>query len=405
MMRHRLIRSIAALAVALSAASCSKTGTHDTPLVLSPDAMRGKIASVASDTARFDVLWDSLKSGGAIPYVANDEVLFLYRGQADTVRFVGDWDRWGQESPQLSYAEKLADGVFALARKFPAKARLDYKVIVDGDWILDPANPHVQMSGLGPNSELRMGEWTSDPVTEIRPNVPKGTLSEIKFIDSQELGYRVSYQVYTPAAAYPGPYRVAYITDGQQYSDAEMGNLPTVLDNLTADGRIQATMAVFIDPRDPETGHNRRRPEYVLHPPFQAFIDTELIPAVDAAYPTVATPQGRAIIGTSLGGLNATYTAITLPHRFANIGMHSPAYRYNDAIDEIYALAEGHDFKGQVLVMTTGTIFDTEEGARQMRDLLMKKNADLTYIEVPEGHSWGNWEALLDEMFVRFWPK
>ena len=363
------------------------------------------VRSVSDDSLRQASVWDSLRQAGSIPYVVHDSVLFLYRGPAKQVAWVGDWNRWNQRTEQWFSSQALPGNIFYHLTRFDPHGRIDYKIIVDGNWILDPNNPQVQYSGFGPNSELRMGAWQADPIITERKDIPKGSLSEPTVIHSTRMGYKVAYQVYRPHPSVQGPYRVVYITDGHQYADPALGRVPIILDNLHAEGRIEPTLAVFIDPRDPDSGHNRRRPELVLHAPFQQFIDTELIPLIDQQYPTIDSPEARAILGTSLGGLNATYTAISLPHRFAKIGAHSPAYRYNDSIDQIYVLARNHDFKGQSILMTTGTLNDTEEGARQMRDLLQAKQVDLRYIEVPEGHSWGNWVALMDEMFLHFWPK
>ena len=52
--------------------------------------------------------------------------------------------------------------------------------------------------------------------------------------------------------------------------------------------------------------------------------------------------------------------------------------------------------------MTTGTIHDTEASARKMKEILLDKGYRIKYIEVPEGHSWGNWRALLDDILEYF---
>jgi enterochelin esterase family protein len=143
----------------------------------------------------------------------------------------------------------------------------------------------------------------------------------------------------------------------------------------------------------------------VLHQPFQNFIDKELIPIIDSTYSTLAAPEGRAILGTSLGGLNATYTLMVLKHRFAFAGAHSPAYRYNDSHEAIFEMARDHDFTGQRIIMNSGNVFDTEVGAREMVEILRLKNVDYKYYEVPESHSWGNWRAFMDEMIIGFWGK
>jgi enterochelin esterase family protein len=386
-----------------SAYSCTNSASEQADSGVS--SMEARLVELSADPDRFSTFWDSLAATGNIPYVVNDSVLFLYRGEADTVSWAGDWNRWGNEADQVAMAREIAPGLFSYKRSFDAKSRFDYKVVVDNEWLIDPNNKNVQFSGFGPNSELRMGAWEFDSITVERDDIDKGSLSEVRIIESSELGYKVAYQVYTPAEGLAGPWRTVYVTDGQQYSDPAQGNLPVVLDNLHADGTIETTMAVFIDPRDPDTGENRRRPELVLHQPFQNFIDKELIPIIDSTYSTLAAPEGRAILGTSLGGLNATYTLMVLKHRFAFAGAHSPAYRYNDSHEAIFEMARDHDFTGQRIIMNSGNVFDTEVGAREMVEILRLKNVDYKYYEVPESHSWGNWRAFMDEMIIGFWGK
>jgi enterochelin esterase-like enzyme len=377
--------------------------TSKQPARLGVSAMEAQLVSLSSQPAAFQATLDSLKLTQGIPYVVEDSVLFIYAGEADSVAWAGDWNRWGNEDSERSIGVKVAENLFTYKRKFDPRSRFDYKIVVDGEWMLDPGNLHEQYSGFGPNSELRMGSWELDPITIERPDITKGTLTEVMITESAAMGYKVAWQVYVPPAGLEPPYRVIYVTDGQQYSDPLQGNLPTVLDNLHADGAIGATMAVFIDPRDPDTGENRRRPELVLHQPFQDFIDKELIPLVDSTYQTIDTPEGRAIMGTSLGGLNATYTLMTLKHRFAFAGAHSPAYRYNDSHEAIFEMARNHDFAGQRIIMNSGNVFDTEVGAREMVEILRSLNVDYKYYEVPESHSWGNWRAFMDEMVLGFW--
>jgi hypothetical protein len=39
--------------------------------------------------------WTDLNQSNSIPIVHNDSVLFLYRGNADTVEWMGDFNGWG----------------------------------------------------------------------------------------------------------------------------------------------------------------------------------------------------------------------------------------------------------------------------------------------------------------------
>ena len=55
--------------------------------------------------------------------------------------------------------------------------------------------------------------------------------------------------------------------------------------------------------------------------------------------------------------------------------------------------------------MSTGVIFDTQDKARAMKEVLDSKGYQLQYIEVNQGHSWGNWRALIEEPLVYFFGK
>ena len=52
--------------------------------------------------------------------------------------------------------------------------------------------------------------------------------------------------------------------------------------------------------------------------------------------------------------------------------------------------------------MSTGTINDGESITRMVREHLLQKKYNILYKESNEGHSWGNWKALLDDMLIYF---
>ena len=55
--------------------------------------------------------------------------------------------------------------------------------------------------------------------------------------------------------------------------------------------------------------------------------------------------------------------------------------------------------------MSTGVIYDTQDRARSMKSILENKGYNFKYKEVNEGHSWGNWRALIDDPLIYFFPK
>ena len=133
---------------------------------------------------------------------------------------------------------------------------------------------------------------------------------------------------------------------------------------------------------------------------FLKFVADELVPKIDADYQTNSKATARAILGTSLGGINSAYFGISRPDVFGLIAIQSPAFNHKT---EIYASYQNSPKQPLNIFMTTGVIHDTENAARHMKQILEEKDYSINYIEVNEGHSWGNWRALLDDMLIYFW--
>lgn len=354
-----------------------------------------------TDKTKIEAFWDSLVENHQVPYIFEDSVAFLYKGQAASVQLAGDFNGWDPGVDGYT-AELLGNGIWMAKQKFPEDARLDYKLVIDGyNWITDFNNPHVQYSGFGPNSELRMPEYVYPEETRLQSGTPRGTLSENIIISSipANLGYAVQYRVYTPFGYNEfSNLPVIYVTDGQEYLDDRLGAFLIILDNLIFQQKIEPIIAVFIDPRDPANlSNNRRMEEYTGNNKFADFLADELVPAVDANYKTNPSPEKRAIIGTSLGGWNAGFIGLKKSNTFQLIGIHSPAF--DNSVMEGYIQSPLLPLK---IFMSTGVIHDTQARARQMRDIMVSKQYPLNYIEVNQGHSWGNWRGMTEEPLVYF---
>lgn len=405
------MRLFALAALFLAAPVLAQDGPFDSVRALTErlDAI-GAISDATEREAQLDVVWTALLDAEQIPFRMRDSTAVLYRGGASTVAVNGDHNRWGNgASGALQRAG--ASTAWYKVYQFPDEARIDYKLVVNGTWILDPNNPHQQWSGFGPNSELRMPSWVYPEETIRDPAVPTGSFTSNQVLQSTNLGYPVAYRVYTPSG-YDGMSEVPvlYITDGHEYSDDRLGSTRIVLDNLIDDGRAAPMIAVFIDPRQVgNPGTNLRQEQYVQNPDFARFVAEELVPAIDTAYRTDPTPDGRAILGTSLGGLFSAYLGLQHPDVFQKLGIHSPAFWVSESPDwwtgpSIYTLMDQAPDGAYRVYMSTGTINDTEDGARRMRDVFTAGSHDLTYKEVPEGHSWGNWRALIDDVLITLLP-
>ncbi len=349
-------------------------------------------------------LFDSLSKKSRIPFIYKDSVLFLIQSPAKTVEWMGDFNGWGF---QKNFPNKgtLMNGtdIWILRASFPKDARLDYKILIDGtNWILDPENKFQQWSGVGggsPNSELRMPDWKEDPIQTERKNNQKGTLISDVLLNSKVLGYQTTYSVYIPYA-FSNSEKLSsiYVTDGYEYLHPKLGNMSTVLDNLIEDKKIERVIAIFIDHRAPiDRSNNRRMQELAMNAKYLDFFTQELIPQIETAYPVIRNSQHRAILGTSMGGLTATYFAFTRPDVFGMAGIQSPAFYTRP---QIYLLCSNPADPKMKISMTSGVINDTSAESRKMKDVLEANSCVYNYREVNEGHSWGNWRRLIDDILI-----
>src|SRR5258706_10422614 len=164
----------------------------------------GAIPDSAERSKKINELWSSLQNVHQIPLVIEDSVAFLYRGNAKTVEWTGDFNGWGYNK-NVANKGRLIPGtdIWMFKASFPKDARLDYKVVLScRTLILDPGNIHQQWSGVccgSPNSELRMPDWKEDPVLVARNDIAHGTVKEEILFNSQILEYQVTYSVYLPA--------------------------------------------------------------------------------------------------------------------------------------------------------------------------------------------------------------
>jgi enterochelin esterase-like enzyme len=171
-----------------------------------------------------------------------------------------------------------------------------------------------------------------------------------------------------------------------------------VLDNLIADSKIHKMAVVFIDQREPgQPSNNRRMTELGLHEAFLAFIADELVPYVEGPSHKQLDSENRGILGTSLGGLSSAFFAFKRPDVFNRVAIQSPAFWYKP---EIFALAETPMKQQLSIFLSTGLIYDAGKESARMRDILQQQGHTCRYIEVQEGHSWGNWRNLLDDALI-----
>jgi enterochelin esterase family protein len=321
--------------------------------------------------------------------------IFLYQGPASKAALAGDMNAW---TPTVDSLTQVAEtDLFYLSREFELDARLDYKLVLNGTaWILDPLNPRTMPGGFGPNSQFWMQNYVPPPEVEFYSNIAHGTTERFS-LTSNILRNTRTVTVYLP----PGynqttdRFPALYVHDGQDYLN--LAKINNVVDYLINQGSIPPVIVVMVPPVN-------RNSEYNMNSAFENFFVSEVVPTIDERYRTKRSPESRAVMGASLGGLISAFMAFNHPEVFGNCAGQSSAF-----FDSMINLIRNNSKQPVVFYLDVGTYeasisgFNLLASNRQMRDVLLEKGYKLQYQEVHEGHSWGSWRARIDDALKFFW--
>ena len=348
------------------------------------------------------------------PLIENSRVIFLYRGEGYKVQLIGDMNSWNTDvAPVLSRVE--GTDLWYYHAQFEEDARIDYQFLVDdSSSILDQFNPNVTTGAPGPSSTLMMPGYHLTP--ELLPSareIPQGSLGS-HTIDSQYLDQIQTFFVYEPPGQTIGEaLPTVYINDGSDFLN--IINAPSILDKLIADRLIPPIVAVFVAPID-------RKTEYLANESYVRFLADELVPFVQAAYGTDPDPDSTAVLGSSLGGNAALFTAQRRPDTFGLVGSFSAVIEEEDEplINQFFNDNLGLQVEGplpqkirpylvvgsyETDVEVDGEKMNILAGNRKLAQVYRDRGYSLIYEERPEGHSWGMWQAALgralDTLFNR----
>jgi enterochelin esterase-like enzyme len=329
-----------------------------------------------------------------IPFIEGNTANFLYRGNKSVVQIAGDFTGW---NPSIQMTKLSGTNFFYHSRNFELNARLDYKFVTDGTWILDPENPRRVSGGFGPNSELAMPDYVQPWEINYNASIPHGTLLTRSII-SVNTSSSYSLRIYLPpgydslsAEGYPA----VYFQDGNEY--VNLGSAANVMDNLINLNKIKPVVGIFVQPNNRETEYAAaKRNQYRL------FFVNELVPYIDSLFNTAADPYKRIVLGDSWGGNISALISYNHPEVFANCGLHSGAFWPNNY--EAYNLIVNGTKKDIKFAAVWGTYESLFTNMRNFRDSILSKGYELSWSELPEGHSWGLWRANIDFILEYFIP-
>ncbi|UHQ19317.1 DUF3372 domain-containing protein [Lysobacter sp. KIS68-7] len=243
---------------------------------------------------------------------------------------------------------------------------------------------------------------------------------------SQPENLRLDIQLpphYDPQLRYP----VLYMDDGQDLDPVRVRETLQVLYDRHA---IAPLILVAITmPKDRMAGYglsDRQAARSVVGPTkygdvganahaYSQWVAQTLVPWVDAQYSTQATPEGRTVLGWSLGGLNAFDLAWQYPDVFARLGAFSPSFWIADAKDQRLAagiVARDAPHPALRAYFAAGTaeetsdrdhdgVIDVIDDANEVAALLRKGGTQVKVVELKNGqHRQWAWAAMLPDFLL-----
>jgi enterochelin esterase family protein len=270
--------------------------------------------------------------------------------------------------------------------QLPRDAYLEYSYRLADERVHDPLNPKMTSNGMGGfQNWFAMPDFTETPLSVERSDIPRGTVTHHEV---ETRGYAIGetrgVHLYRPATNDPCPLLVVF--DGQDYLDR--GRIVPIVDNLIAEGRIRPINMALVD-----HGREARIIEYSCSDATVHFLQRIIVPLAETHLSILHDPALHGLLGASLGGLMALYTALNAPSYFGRVLSQSGAFIFGrDERSEslIYDVVRDADVPPCVW-LDVGRYELLLGTNRHMHDLLVERKYPVTYREYNGGHNYTCW--------------
>lgn len=275
-----------------------------------------------------------------------------------------------------------------------------YTFNVDGLTTVDSRNARVSPNQTQVQSLLVVpGDFS-----ETR-DVPHGTLGLVRYVAASLGSVRREMYVYTPPRYEKGTqrYPVLYLIHGggdTAISWPTVGRANDILDNLIAEKKALPMIVVMPCGWTPSGGQVMTAD--AAKDPFNDEMMKDIIPYMDSTYRTIANPDGRALSGLSMGGIQTL-----------NIGLHNlGAFRYLAVMSSGWTTEQDREFfyKSEAARIPTynkalklfwwgwGETDIARANGLQVIEKLKSQGVRIETRESPGGHEWSNWRLYLYEV-------
>ncbi len=364
------------LMIVLLAASCSNS---DKTFM----GMLYQLADIKEEN-REKIIQSWIKKQENFPIIENDKVYYIYKNEKDIPVFLtGDMNNWIPDSNQLMRI--IGTSYYYFEQSYPGDARLEYKFIVEGKYLLDPLNEKTSSGGFGNNSLLLMPEYQFPTEVLLNRFQTYTTLDTILFKSKNSAESRKVF-VFKHADAGQGSALIIF-NDGGDYLSFAQTNI--VLDNLIEQKNIPACFAIFVNPQN-------RMKELWFDDEYLRMLFKEIIPEIVQQY-DLGKDNKVYFGGASLGGLTSFYALKKYSSMLDGVFGQSPSF-WVDSLKIISELSE-INLSEKKLYYDFG-LFEEDSFDSSTVQFFEKKTEYFKIRKYSEGHAWGNWKGHLDNALI-----
>lgn len=335
--------------------------------------------------------------------IANPDIMPIINGNRVTFRLEsdqqpclsGDFNNWDLNNGLP--LKQTSSRNWEISLEFPPDTYMEYSYMINGSRLLDPKNPNRLNNGTGSlNNYFNMPGWIDSPYAKKKPR--KGKLSEHLIVDEFRLANssRKLY-LYQPDTTNPCP--LVIVLDGRDY--LTRGRITNIVDSLIDAGRIQPLALALI----PST--KARFVEYACNDNTTSFINQQVIPLAQTHLNLVdidKNPGAFCILGASMGGMMALYSAMRFPAVYGKVISQAGAFHMFEEDYSIFEMVEHYPIPPIKVWMGIGRYDFLYQTNQRMRNLLNSKGYNLVYQEVNGGHNFTTWRNDLPQALEYFYP-
>ena len=344
-----------------------------------------------------------MRKQAGFPVVEDGWVHFVYRGRAEDVAITGSMTEWGVEEPMTRVS-----GTDLFYRSYEARpaARWEYRLNVDFENPQpDPLNPRRVPGRDGDMSEVTTSGWRRSPWLEPFAGEVKGSIESFT-LKSEVLANERTVEVYLPPGYASGSERLplVVVVDGGTWRD--LGQLPNVLDHLTASA-APAVVALVHQPRGARGEFGGRADSYVK------MLAEEAVTALDQRYRTLARADARATLGAGTAGSIAALAVLAHPGVFGKAAVISAlvgpsSQRLADLAQGFPAGTAKPTFEiswSQNELRSAERDADLARDTKRLAEKLEQHGFAVRAREVADSSGWGAWPVRAGESLVALFPR